>query len=96
MQNGRETLESRGQRDNRDAEIARLKREVEALRERERAARAEAADARQHFSELTAMSRRFAHSMRAGVGERQQQRRRLVAQYHVSRVLAEASDLDEE
>ncbi|CAA9439988.1 MAG: diguanylate cyclase/phosphodiesterase (GGDEF & EAL domains) with PAS/PAC sensor(s) [uncultured Rubrobacteraceae bacterium] len=92
--NGRRALEGRGQ-DRRDAEIARLKREVEVLRERERAARAEAEDARKHFSELTAMSKRFAISMRAGTGERQQYRRRLASQYAVSRVLAEARDLDE-
>ncbi|HVE80002.1 MAG TPA: PAS domain S-box protein, partial [Gemmatimonadaceae bacterium] len=41
------------------------------------------------------MSRRFAASMRGGVQERQQNRRRLAAQLAVSRVLAEASDLQE-
>src|SRR3712207_4549612 len=91
--NGRGTLQGQSY-DRRDAEIARLKREVEALRRREQAARAEAEDARKHFSELTAMSRRFASSMRARAGERQQYRRRLAAQYAVSRVLAEAQGLD--
>ena len=81
--------------DPRDLEISRLKREVSILRGREESARAEAQDARKHFAHLTSMSKRFAHSMRATVGERQQQRRRLAAQYAVSKVLAEARDLDE-
>ncbi len=81
--------------DPRDAEIVRLGREVAMLRERERAARAEAQDARKHFTDLTAMSRRFASSIRVGVGERHQQRRRLAAQYAISRVLSGARDLDE-
>ena len=83
------------EREPRDAEISRLKREVEMLREREASARAEAQDARKHFADLTAMSKRFASSMRVGVGERHQQRRRLAAQYAISRMLAGARDLDE-
>ena len=79
----------------RDAEVARLEREVAMLREREAAARAEAQDARKHFADPTAMSKRFAYSMHAAVGERQQQRRRLAAQYAVSQVLAAVRDLDE-
>lgn len=86
---------SRTSLDPRDVEIALLKREVAMLRERQEAAFAEAQDARNHFAELTAVSRRFASSMRGGVGERQQYQRRLAAQYGVSRVLAEARDLDE-
>ncbi|QIN77909.1 PAS domain S-box protein [Rubrobacter marinus] len=81
--------------DPRDAEILRLRREVAALRGREGTARSEVFDARRHFSDLTEASRRFASSMRAGVRERQQYRRRIAAQYAVSQVLASARDLDE-
>jgi PAS domain S-box-containing protein len=81
--------------DPRDAEIARLKREVAVLRERESASRSEAQNARKHFADLTPMSKRFAYSMRATVGERQPQSRRLAAQYAVSQVLVEAYDLDD-
>ncbi len=81
--------------DPRDVEISRLKREVAALRGREESARTEAQDARKHFADLTSMSKRFAHSMRATVGERQQQRRHLAAQYAISQVLATACDLDD-
>ncbi len=81
--------------DRRDLEIEHLKGENERLRERERAVRAEAEDTKRRLSELTAASKRFASSMRGGVRERQQYRRRLAAQLAVSRVLSEARDLDE-
>lgn len=81
--------------DPRDAELSRLRREVAALRERENTARDKARDARKNFADLTAMSKRFASSMRVGAGERHQQRRNLAAQYAVSRMLAGARDLDE-
>jgi len=81
--------------DRREPEMEHLQRELEESRARERAARADAEEARRRLSELTAMSRRFASSIRANTGERQRSRRRLAAQYGVSRVLAEARDLDE-
>ncbi len=81
--------------DPRDLEISHLKREVAAVRGREGSARLEAQDARKHFADLTSKSKRFDHSTPATDGERQQQRRRLAAQYDLSRVLAEARDLDE-
>jgi PAS domain S-box-containing protein len=81
--------------DPRDAEIARLKNVLEQLRTRERIARAEAEVAQERLTTLAQASRRFAASMRGGTSERHRYRRRIGAQYGVSRVLAQARDLME-
>ena len=76
--------------DRRDLEIQRLKGQLETARQREGRIRAEE---RERFSLLTAASKRFAHSMRSRMDERQRQQRRLDAQYAVSRVLENFRDL---
>ena len=76
--------------DRRDHEIQRLRGQLEAARQREGRIRAEE---RERFSLLTAASKRFAHSMRSRMDERQRQQRRLDAQYAVSRVLEDSGDL---
>ncbi|QIN83939.1 PAS domain S-box protein [Rubrobacter tropicus] len=79
-------------RDHRDVEIERLRAQLAEARTREVRVRAEE---RERFSQLSAASRRFAHSMRSRMDEKQRQQRRLDAQYAVSRVLEEAGDLVE-
>jgi len=78
--------------DRRDLEIQRLRGQLEAARQREGRIRTEE---RERFSLLTAASKRFAHSMRSRMDERQRQQRRLDAQYAVSRVLEDSGDLSE-
>jgi hypothetical protein len=68
------------------------KGQLETARQREGRIRAEE---RERFSLLTAASKRFAHSMRSRMDERQRQQRRLHAQYAVSRVLEDSGDLSE-
>lgn len=81
--------------DPRDVEIARLKRERNEWRARERMARAEADQLHKRLTLLAQASKRFATSMRGGTNERQRYRRRIAAQYAVSQVLAHARDLEE-
>ncbi len=81
--------------DSRDAEIARLKLEQDRWRARERVARAEAEQAQKRLTHLARASRMFAISVRSGAAERQRYRRRIAAQYAVSRTLADAQDLEE-
>jgi PAS domain S-box-containing protein len=81
--------------DSRDVEIARLKRERDEWRARERVTRAEVDQLHERLILLSQASKRFAASMRGGTSERQRYRRRVGAQYAVSRVLAEAPGLRE-
>src|SRR3712207_6313881 len=77
-----------------NAEVQRLKGELERSRARERTARSEANEAREHFAQLRSMSASFAASMRRGAAERHRSRRRIAAQYAVGQVLADADDVD--
>jgi hypothetical protein len=81
--------------DTRDVEIARLRRERDEWRARERVARAEVDQLHKRLILLSQASKRFAASMRGGTSERQRYRRRVGAQYAVSRVLAEVPGLRE-
>jgi PAS domain S-box-containing protein len=81
--------------DTRDVEIARLRSERDEWRARERVARAEVDQLHKRLILLSQTSKRFAASMRGGTSERQRYRRRVGAQYAVSRVLAEVSGLRE-
>jgi PAS domain S-box-containing protein len=78
-----------------DLEVEGLRRELAELRAREKRALAEAAEARERLSQLSAASRSFASSMRVRSLERERFKRRVAAQYAIGRVLAEAKDLDE-
>ena len=81
--------------DGKDVEIEDLRRELGELRAREKRALAEAAEARERLSQLSAASRNFASSMRVRSLERERFKRRLAAQYAIGRLLAEAEGLDE-
>lgn len=77
------------------AEIEHLKRERDALRIRERQARAEAEKTQERLAHLASTSKAFALSVRDRAGERRRSHRRLAVQYAVNRVLAKDSDLEE-
>jgi PAS domain S-box-containing protein len=81
--------------DPRYVEIARLRKERDEWRAREHATRAEVDQLHKRLTLLSQASKRFAASMRSGTSERQRYRRRVGAQYAVSRVLAEAHSLSE-
>ena len=81
--------------DPRYAEIERLRKERDEWRAREHATRAVVDQLHNRLTLLSQASKRFAASMRSGTGERQRYRRRIGAQYAVSRVLAGAHSLTE-
>jgi hypothetical protein len=75
--------------------MRRLRRERDQLRARDHQARNEIKALHRRIDLLTQTSKRFAASMRDKARERQRHRRRLAAQYAVSRVLSQARNLDE-
>ena len=79
----------------RDAEVARLERELQAARARESTALAEAQRIRERFERLRSMSKNFATSMRESMAQRHRSRQRIATQYAVGRVLTDAGDLGE-
>jgi PAS domain S-box-containing protein len=81
--------------DTKDAEIRRLKNELDRARQQATAARSEAAEARRAFSELASASRRFASSVTERAAKRQPARRRLEVQYEISQVLSRFASLAE-
>ncbi len=81
--------------DSRDVEIARLRKERDGSRARERVSRAEAEETHNRLTLLARASKRFAASMRSGTAERQRYRRRISAQYAMSGILAQAHNLEE-
>jgi PAS domain S-box-containing protein len=81
--------------DGRDAEIERLKGELDRAQARERAARSELASVHKRFNEVRSTSRAFAATMHENSAARRRSGRRIAAQYAVGRVLAEAGELEE-
>ena len=77
----------------RDAEVARLERELAESRAQEQRSRREAAEAKDRFDRLLESSRRFSHTMRDQRTQQRTSRKRLAAQHAVDSVLAEAEDL---
>ncbi|MBV9453558.1 MAG: PAS domain S-box protein [Rubrobacter sp.] len=82
-------------RGRREIELEQLKRECEALRARERRARAEARQMRERFTHLSSTSRVFASTLRSRMGDRHRAKQRIAAQYGIIRVLAEAEGFND-